>query len=227
MKYRALFILPSLLWSMTAGAQALSGSSLNLNTPYNSICPNNANSLTILNQQPGYGLSPSCPGASTFDIVNISKRMYDVGGVPLGPVQPVFSINAGGRVVVNNSLRIGSLAANGAYANYRLSVDGDMIAKRCVIQVTNWADYVFSSSYKLSPLEEVEAFIARNKHLPDVPSEAEVKEKGIEMGEMNAILLQKVEELTLYLIQLKKDSESLQEQNRTMRAELDALKAAR
>lgn len=227
MKYRALIILPALLWSMTAGAQALTGSSLNLNTPYNSLCPNNANSLVILNQQPAYGLSPSCPGLSTFDIVDIKRRSYDVGGVPLGAAIPVFSINPTGRVVINNSLRIGTLAATGAYANYKLSVDGDMIAKRCVIQVTSWADYVFAPGYNLSPLADVEAFIARNKHLPDVPSEAEVKEKGIEMGEMNAILLKKVEELTLYLIQLKKDSEAMQEQNRTMRAELDALKASR
>jgi hypothetical protein len=106
-------------------------------------------------------------------------------------------------------LRIGSTAANGSYSNYKLSVDGDMIAKRCVIQVTNWADYVFAKDYVLPPLSEVEQYIETNKHLPGVPDQKEVLANGIEIGKMNEILLKKIEELTLYTIRLQKEMDQL------------------
>jgi hypothetical protein len=72
-----------------------------------------------------------------------------------------------------------------------------------------WPDYVFNSSYKLRPLSEVESFINTNKHLPGVPSQAEVATNGVKLGEMNATLLQKVEELTLYMINLQKENDAL------------------
>ncbi|MCD4723684.1 MAG: hypothetical protein K8R63_02490 [Bacteroidales bacterium] len=75
-----------------------------------------------------------------------------------------------------------------------------------------WSDFVFSESYKLRPLKEVEGFILENKHLPDVPSEKEIKEDGLNLGEMDAILLQKIEELTLYIIEQEKIIEALSQE---------------
>jgi hypothetical protein len=72
-----------------------------------------------------------------------------------------------------------------------------------------WSDFVFSESYNLKPLKEVEDFITANKHLPDVPSEQEIKEDGLNLGEMDAILLQKIEELTLYIIEQDKKIDEL------------------
>jgi hypothetical protein len=69
-------------------------------------------------------------------------------------------------------------------------------------------DYVFESSYKLPPLEEVSSFINKNKHLPEVSSASTMEENGINLGEMNMLLLKKVEELTLYMIELKKENEA-------------------
>jgi hypothetical protein len=97
--------------------------------------------------------------------------------------------------------------------DFRLSVNGKILATGVKVSLSNtWPDYVFKKDYKLNTLEEVEQYILTNSHLPDVPSEQEVKEKGIELGDMNAILLRKVEELTLYMIQLKKDNELLKAQ---------------
>jgi len=80
-----------------------------------------------------------------------------------------------------------------------------LCANEIKVQLFNcWPDYVFSKKYKLLSLKELEHFIAENQHLPNVPSAAEVEENGVNVGEMNAILLQKVEELTLYIIQLEK-----------------------
>jgi hypothetical protein len=132
--------------------------------------------------------------------------------VPTSPYTLKFWVTPSGSVGISNNLRIGTTAANGVYSNYKLSVDGDMIAKRCVIQVSDWADYVFDDDYSLPSLNEVEAFVNENKHLPGVPDACEVADKGIEVGEMNKILLQKVEELTLYMIQLKKQNDQLQSQ---------------
>ncbi|MBI9035775.1 MAG: hypothetical protein JEZ03_15040 [Bacteroidales bacterium] len=91
-------------------------------------------------------------------------------------------------------------------------VNGDIKANLIEVSAGPWADFVFADDYKLKPLAEVESFIIQNKHLPDVPSERKVKEEGINLGEMDAVLLQKIEELTLYLIQLEKQNKMLEKQ---------------
>jgi hypothetical protein len=77
------------------------------------------------------------------------------------------------------------------------------------VEITDWADKVFEKHYQLSSLNDVENYIQKNKHLPLIPTECEAIENGVDLGEMNKLLLQKVEELTLYTIQLHKDIELL------------------
>lgn len=76
---------------------------------------------------------------------------------------------------------------------------------------TAWPDFVFENSYNLTPLNELETYINHHHHLPNIPSAATVAEEGIDLGKMNANLLQKVEELTLYLIDLQKQVNELKE----------------
>lgn len=148
---------------------------------------------------------------TTSSSLYISGNIFEAwNSTPSNGNELVMSIVNNGTVRIKNSLAIGNTAANGPYANYKLSVDGDMIAKRCVIQVTNWADYVFDKDYELLSLNDVASYIETNKHLPGVPSEAQIKKDGIEMGEMNKILMQKVEELTLYMIELQKKNTQLE-----------------
>lgn len=82
-----------------------------------------------------------------------------------------------------------------------LTVNGKILAKEVEIVQDVWSDYVFAEDYILRPLSEVKQFIQTHQHLPNIPSEQEVKENGINLSEMNAKLLEKVEELTLYIIQ--------------------------
>lgn len=89
---------------------------------------------------------------------------------------------------------------------------GTVRATKVNVDVKWWSDFVFDDDYQLSTLAEVEAFIAANKHLPNVPSEAEVLENGIDVANMQAIQQQKIEELTLYIIQLKKEMDAMQAQ---------------
>ncbi len=93
---------------------------------------------------------------------------------------------------------------------YSVAVNGKIICEELTVQLsTNWPDFVFGIDYRLRSLEEVDQYIKEHNHLPDVPSAEEVEENGVNSGEMDAILLRKIEELTLYLIELKKENERL------------------
>lgn len=89
-------------------------------------------------------------------------------------------------------------------------VGGKILAEEVRIKlIKDWADYVFAKDYPLKSLTEVEEFIRDNHRLPDVPSAADVAERGIDLGRMQSTLLAKIEELTLYVIEQKKDLETL------------------
>jgi len=88
---------------------------------------------------------------------------------------------------------------------YKLDVNGTIRAKEVIIE-TSWADFVFDKDYALPTLDEVKAHIDTHKHLPGIPSEAEVKENGVGLADITTKLLQKVEELTLYVIQQDENS---------------------
>lgn len=88
----------------------------------------------------------------------------------------------------------------------KLSVNGNIRARKIIITKLGWSDYVFNDDYKLRSLLDVAQFIKQNKHLPDVPSAKEVEDKGIDLGDNQALLLKKIEELTLYVIELKEEN---------------------
>jgi hypothetical protein len=91
----------------------------------------------------------------------------------------------------------------------KLSVNGSIRAKAIYVN-TGWADYVFDKNFTLKSLEEVECFIEKNKHLPDIPAASEIEgENGLNVGEVNKLMMQKIEELTLYMIQANKEIKSL------------------
>ncbi|MBA4198857.1 MAG: hypothetical protein C0459_15025 [Chitinophaga sp.] len=98
---------------------------------------------------------------------------------------------------------------SGTNANF----NGTVTTKKIKVTQTGWPDYVFKSNYNLRTLTEVEQYIKTHQHLPDVPSEKEVKVQGIDIGETQAILLRKIEELTLYMIEMKKENENQQKRN--------------
>lgn len=94
---------------------------------------------------------------------------------------------------------------------------GDIWAQRVKVIQSGWADFVFYPDYELPSLQEVERFIRINRHLPQIPSAQQVEKEGLDIGEMNKKLLQKIEELTLYIIEMKKESTA-------QRAELERVK---
>jgi hypothetical protein len=119
----------------------------------------------------------------------------------------------GGTVVMNTNLGLGTddFMDNGNNKDYRLSVDGRIRAREVKVY-SSWADHVFEPGYDLKPLAEVEAFIEANGHLPGVPTAAEVETNGVDIGDTQALLLEKVEELTLYMIKLEHENEKMREE---------------
>jgi hypothetical protein len=108
----------------------------------------------------------------------------------------------------NGTVGIGTTNTHG----HKLAVAGSILAEKVrVKQQSAWPDYVFRSGYVLRSLEDLELFVLQHHHLPDVPSEKEVKENGVDVGEMNARLLKTVEELTLYIIQQDKKMKGMEE----------------
>jgi hypothetical protein len=111
----------------------------------------------------------------------------------------------------------------------KLSVNGKIRAKEVIVD-TGWSDYVFAKDYKLASLSEVEQHIQQQGHLPGVPSAAEVAEKGVSVGDMQAVLLAKIEELTLHQIAQEKELARLRENEKevsALRAEVQQLRQAK
>jgi hypothetical protein len=107
---------------------------------------------------------------------------------------------------------------------YQLAVEGTIGARRVKVDQETWADFVFEPEYKLPSLTELETYIKTNKHLPDVPSAAEVAKEKLDLGEMNKILLQKIEELTLHLIEQDKRNREQDERIKLMAEKIEKLK---
>lgn len=125
--------------------------------------------------------------------------------------------NATAKLTVNGKTLIGDPAAVNinTTGDYRLYVQKGILTEGIKVALTtdalNWSDYVFEPDYKLRSLQEVEAFVKKNRHLPDVPSASDVYTNGLDLPQMDATLLRKVEELTLYIITLEKRIQEIEQ----------------
>ena len=172
---------------------------------------NGNNSLEFINHNSttnSYGVkmgtSVDTYGSGLYIVAAPSASSYETLQYATSPAIFVHSTNTVG---------IGTNQTHG----YKLAVGGNMIAERVKVKLqSNWPDYVFRKDYTLPTLQQVDQFISRNGHLPDVPSAAEVKRDGIDMEDMNKALLRKIEELTLYLIEMDKQVKALQEANKVL-----------
>lgn len=127
----------------------------------------------------------------------------------------VFNVHASGKVGIGTTDFTGS---------HLLRVEGGIGAREIIVEAGSWSDFVFQSNYYLRTLEEVEEHINEKGHLPEIPNEQEVIDSGINLGAMDAKLLQKIEELTLYLIEQNKQNKEQQARIEQLESELRKLK---
>lgn len=140
-----------------------------------------------------------------------------------------LSLNFGGEVnssqfVMDTNGNVG--LGTGNPGGWKLAVNGNIRAKEIKVE-TGWADFVFEKAYDLPDLKDVEAHIKEKGHLKDIPSADEVAQNGINLGEMNSKLLQKIEELTLYMIEFNKELQQLQEENKVLKQQVQLMKVGR
>lgn len=158
--------------------------------------------LQIMN---GDDVSISSHGYLMLGSVTGSNLIFDNNEIMArsnGTTSSLILQNDGGTV------RIGATAVP---TGYKFAIDGKMICEELKVKLASsgWPDYVFDDSYRLPALENVDRFIKENKHLPNIPSAAEVEKNGIEVGDMQKRMMEKIEELTLYIIELKKEIDIL------------------
>jgi hypothetical protein len=136
------------------------------------------------------------------DAHNLSDVMVLEPATP--SATPQIYLKTNGNLGIGTTNPLAKLSVNGTG-----TFNGKVKCTEIEVLVAAWPDNVFKTGYTLRPLSEVEEYINVNKHLPDVPGEDAILANGANLGEMNATLLKKVEELTLYMIQLKKDNDAL------------------
>ncbi len=150
----------------------------------------------------------------------------------------LFGVNGASKGIAYSAMHIDAAKTTRFYGNvgigtsnmaipsgYKFAVDGKIICEEVRVDISdNWADFVFEDDYHLMPLQELDSYIQENKHLPEIPTSEEVQENGISVGEMNAKLLQKIEELTLYVIELSNENKEQKQVNVELKNEIEELK---
>jgi hypothetical protein len=128
------------------------------------------------------------------------------------------------RLHVSGNVYVGTAAGTPA-AGYQLSVKGKIISEEVKVQLSaSWPDYVFADDYKLPDLADLEKYITTNKHLPNIPAAAEIEKNGFELGDMQRRSIEKIEELTLLMLQMNKQNIEMKQKMEQMEKEIQLLK---
>ncbi len=152
--------------------------------------------------------SVSATDFSDYNFAYYSGWTFEEGEMPEATTSQIHILGQNENITVDGNMGVGTSDTKG----YKLAVNGNIRAKEIKVENSNWPDYVFTKKYNLPTLKETEKYIKNKGHLPGIPSAEEVKTNGIDLGEMNAKLLQKIEELTLHLIEIKKEVDNLKAQ---------------
>lgn len=155
----------------------------------------NADVISVTQTGPNVGISTATPGCK-FQVNGGAAIGYSASKTP-----PANGLAVSGAVVIG--------AGNIAPGTALLAVNGTVKAREVIATVAGWPDYVFKPGYALKSIDEVEQYIIKNNHLEGIPSAAEVQEQGVPLAEMQGKILKKLEETTLYLIEMKKENQAL------------------
>lgn len=176
-----------------------------------SVAPNGEWGIEYTTATPGReGLNFWKPSMATGGFGNYFLFLANSGKVGINTDNPTAQLTVNGNMLIGDPSTV--CIPNG---NYKLFVQTGILTEKVRVAVNcsgQWADYVFASDYKLMSLPELEKYVNKNKHLPNIPSAEEVVKEGMDVGQMTAKLLEKVEEMSLYIIDQNKKIEALQKE---------------
>lgn len=160
-----------------------------------------------------FGTEPTVSYSNNTFRLYPNKAAYFDGNVGIGTVTPAAKLDVKGNIFSSSKIAIGTTDMN-KIGTYSLAVNGSAIFTKAVVKSNAaWPDYVFKENYKLPKIDSLEQFIKSNGHLPEVPKAEDVEANGIDLGLNQAILLKKIEELTLMVIEQSKRIEKLEKEN--------------
>lgn len=230
------FTLPTFVDTNTdAQTLTLTGNTLAISNGNTVTLPSTTTSIVAGNNTT---ITGNGSAATPYVINAVDKSIYSVNGT----INASNTVN-GNRVVnmngsniwfkstttdANGKLYIGTNATYpSTTGNYRLFVEGGIMTEKVKVSLrssANWADYVFADNYKLMPLKEVASYVSANKHLPGVDSAKDLAENGLDLATMQSKQMEKIEELTLYIIDQDKKIEAQNKALENTTNELEALK---
>lgn len=159
----------------------------------------------------GTGVSPTPYVINATNIYTDDGRLTGNRTVLMNNNRLMFNTATDGRIYIGNTLDVNNnLNFPTSTGNYKLYVEGGILTEKVKVALrdtNNWADHVFAPDYKLKPLNEVETYIKENKHLPGISSANELMKEGLDLADMQAKQMEKIEELTLYAIEQNKQIE--------------------
>jgi hypothetical protein len=167
---------------------------------YSNTTNNNIDFYLVTNYWAAFAIKAAILQGSgpVSQLVTITSSTSVPTGTPVAvTINPVMITDASGNI------GIGTINPNG----YKLAVKGTIHSQQVNVDMNNWADYVFGKDYTLPTLASIKTYIDQNHHLPEIPSAQQIEKDGLNLGEMNKLLVKKVEELTLYLIQLREEKD--------------------
>ncbi len=154
----------------------------------------------------------------------VKTNAFVSGKMGIGTTPSSFALDVNGESNFSSRVKIGAASFPTSTA-YKLAVGGGIIAEEVLVQLQgDWADYVFEPNYTLMPLAEVEKYVRENKHLPGVTPAKELTESGLDLGEMQKVQMEKIEELFLHIMQQQKQIEQQQKTIERLENEINNLK---
>ncbi len=197
-----------------ANLNSTSGVTANSNGKFLTVAPN------------GDVILESIPAGLGNNLYNSDGSLTSNRKVSMADYTLVFDTDTNGRIYVGDNLPTFPTSSG----NYRLYVEGGILTEKVKVALTSssdWADYVFADDYKLMSLPEVEAFVKANKHLPKIASSETLAKDGLDLSSMQAKQMEKIEELTLYLIQQNKMMQKQSEEIQQLKAQVKALQTTK